>query len=131
MNAFPSPAWMAAFQERVNHDEELAVIGQWFTAAFLFQAGDAEYLFRVERGRLVEIVPQPRFDQSWSFALRAPREHWQNFIRPLPPPLFNELFAMLMRVPEFKLEGDTLLAVQNARALQRFMSLMRGAESSK
>jgi len=27
MNAFPSPAWLAAFQERVNHDEELAVIG--------------------------------------------------------------------------------------------------------
>ena len=49
----------------------------------------------------------------------------------LPPPLFNELFAMLMRVPEFKLEGDTLLAVQNARALQRFMSLMRGAESAR
>ena len=125
MSEFPSPEWMAAFQQRVNGDAELAVIGEWFTADFLFQAGDAEYLFRVEGGKLKEVVPKPRFDQSWSFALRAPREHWQNFIRPLPPPLFNELFAMLMRVPEFKLEGDTLLAVQNARALQRFMSLMR------
>jgi hypothetical protein len=32
---------------------------------------------------------------------------------------------MLMRVPGSKLEGDTLVAMQNARALQRFMSLMR------
>jgi len=32
---------------------------------------------------------------------------------------------MSMRVPEFRLEGDTLAAMQNARALQRFMSLMR------
>jgi hypothetical protein len=116
---------MAAFQQVVNADEELALIGNWFTAAFLFQAGDAQYLFRVEQGRLVEVVPSPRFDQAWSFALRAPKEHWQNFIRPLPPPLFNEIFAMLMRVPEFRLEGDTLAAMQNARALQRFMSLMR------
>jgi hypothetical protein len=30
-----------------------------------------------------------------------------------------------MRVPEFTLEGDTLAAMQNVRALQRLMSLMR------
>jgi hypothetical protein len=125
MSTFPSPEWMAAFQQAVNSDGELDAIGNWFTTSFLFQAGDAQFLFRVERGKLVEIVPAPRFDQPWSFALRAPQEHWQNFIRPLPPPLFNEIFAMLMRVPEFKLEGNTLLAMQNARALQRFMSLMR------
>jgi hypothetical protein len=112
MRDFPSPEWMAAFQQVVNSDEELAVIGNWFTIAFLFQAGDAQFLFRVERGRLVEIVPSPRFDQPWTFALRAPAEHWRNFIKPL-------------RVPEFKLEGNTLAAMQNARALQRFMSLMR------
>ena len=32
---------------------------------------------------------------------------------------------MLMRVPEFVLEGDSLVAMQNARALQRMMNLMR------
>ncbi len=125
MKEFPSPEWMTAFQQAVNGDEELGAIGNWFTTSFLFQAGDAQFLFRADRGKLVEIVPAPRFDQAWSFALRAPKEHLRNFIQPLPPPLFNEIFAMLMRVPEFKLEGDTLLAMQNARALQRFMSLMR------
>jgi hypothetical protein len=125
MNPFPSPEWMAAFQKLVNADEELAVIGTWFTTSFLFQAGDARYVFRVEGGKLVKIVAEPRFDETWSFALRAPLEHWRNFLKPLPPPLFNELFAMLMRVPGFELEGDTLVAMQNIRALQRLMSLMR------
>jgi hypothetical protein len=124
-SGFPSSAWMTAFQERVNEDEELALIGHRFTANFLFGAGATEYVLRVERGRLVEVVSDPRFDQPWSFALRAPLEHWEKFIQPIPPPLFNEIFAMLMRVPEFHLEGDTLVAAQNARALQRFMSLMR------
>jgi hypothetical protein len=36
---------------------------------------------------------------------------------------------MLMRVPEFVIEGDSLLAMQNARALHRMMSLMRGTEA--
>ncbi|HKI99276.1 MAG TPA: hypothetical protein VKB51_12460 [bacterium] len=125
MSRFPSPEWMRAFQEQVNRDEELLLIGQWFTTDFLFGAGETEVLFRVRAGRLVEVVPEPRFDQPWSFALRAPQEHWEKFIQPLPPPLFNEIFAMLMRVPEFRVEGNTLVAAQNARALQRFMSLMR------
>jgi len=129
MNGFPSQAWMAAFQDAVNRDQELALIGQHFTTSFLFQAGEARYVFRVEGGKLLQVIPEPRFDTAWTFALRAPLEHWLKFIRPLPPPLYNELFAMLMRVPEFKLEGDTLVAMQNVRALQRFMSLMRTARS--
>ena len=32
---------------------------------------------------------------------------------------------MIMRVPEFVLEGDTLAAMQNARALHRLMSVMQ------
>ena len=30
-----------------------------------------------------------------------------------------------MRVPEFTIEGESLVAMQNARALQRMMNLMR------
>jgi hypothetical protein len=37
---------------------------------------------------------------------------------------------MLMRVPGFVLEGDTLVAMQHARALQRAMKVMRTLGSS-
>jgi hypothetical protein len=36
---------------------------------------------------------------------------------------------MLMRVPEFVIEGDSLIAMQNARALHRMMNLMRSREA--
>jgi hypothetical protein len=39
--------------------------------------------------------------------------------------LFHDFFAMLMRVPEFVLEGDGFVAMQNARALHRMMNIMR------
>jgi len=32
---------------------------------------------------------------------------------------------MLIRVPDFRLEGDSLAAMQNARALHRLMNIMR------
>ena len=58
--------------------------------------------------------------------LRVPMAVWQKFVSHDPPALYHDFFAMLMRVPEFVLEGDGLVAMQNARALQRMMNLMRG-----
>ena len=60
---------------------------------------------------------------------------WSRFLDPDPPPLFHDFFAMIMRVPDFVLDGDTLVAMQNARALHRMMNLMRevgplGAEAA-
>jgi hypothetical protein len=55
-------------------------------------------------------------------------EVWCKFLSATPPPLYHDFFAMLMRVPEFVIEGDSFLAMQNARALHRMMNLMRGTE---
>jgi hypothetical protein len=60
-----------------------------------------------------------------AFGFAAPVEVWRKFLNPDPPPLFHDFFAMLMRVPEFRLEGDSLAAMQNARALHRMMNIMR------
>jgi hypothetical protein len=58
----------------------------------------------------------------------APLEVWPKFLSPEPPPLYHDFFAMLKRVPEFVVEGDSLIAMQNARALHRMMNLMRDTE---
>jgi len=67
----------------------------------------------------------PKLDPRTPFGFRAPVVVWRKFLSPDPPPLFHDFFAMLMRVPEFVLEGDSLLAMQNARALHRMMNIMR------
>jgi len=125
MQDFPEVSWMERYRERVNADPELEVIGGWFSTSFSLGFGERRYVLRIERGRIADINAAPRVDSRAAFGFRAPMEVWQKFVSPNPPPLYHDFFAMLMRVPEFVLEGDGLAAMQNARALQRMMNLMR------
>lgn len=125
MNEYPGTDWLNRYRERVNADPELDVIGQWFSTTFTLTFGEHRYAVKVDKGRIVDIVPQPRLDVRSEFGFRSPIEVWDKFLSPNPPPLFHDFFAMLMRVPEFVLEGDSLVAMQNARALHRMMNIMR------
>jgi hypothetical protein len=125
MTEYPGLPWLARYRERVNADPELKVIGDWFTTTFALTFGESRYALKVEKGRIVDMVAQPRLDVRVLFGFRAPVEVWRKFLSADPPPLFHDFFAMLMRVPEFVLEGDGLIAMQNARALHRMMNLMR------
>jgi len=127
---FPNRAWLDAFRERVNRDPEMKAIGDWFTTSLSLGFGETRYVLRVERGEIKEIVASPRLDVRAAFGFRAPLEVWRKFVSPNPPPLHHDFFAMLMRVPEFVLEGDGLVAMQNARALHRMMNLMRAEEGA-
>jgi hypothetical protein len=125
MSDYPGLALLERFQARANADPELAVIGDWFTTAFGLTFGESRYALRVDKGRIREIVAAPRLDTRVVFGFRAPVAVWRKFLSPEPPPLFHDFFAMLMRVPEFVMEGDGLIAMQNARALHRMMNVMR------
>jgi len=125
MTDYPGLAWLARFRERANTDPELRVIGDWFTTTFTLTFGEQRFALIVENGRILDIVASPRIDLRAPFGFRAPVEVWRKFLSAEPPPLFHDFFAMLMRVPEFVLEGDGLIAMQNARALHRMMNVMR------
>ena len=128
MGDMPTAEWMARYRERVNGDPEMAVIGDWFSLDFkLSFEGDA-WLLSVRGGRIEDIVHRPRFDRPARFTITAPMRVWSKFIRPDPEPLYHDFFAMLMRVPEFELDGDSLAAMQNARALHRMMNILKTME---
>jgi len=124
--SIPQVAWMDAYRERVNADPEMEVIGGWFSTSFSITFDEKRYVLRVERGKITDINAAPRIDARSAFGFRAPMAVWSKFLSPNPPALYHDFFAMLMRVPEFVLEGDGLVAMQNARALHRMMNLMRG-----
>jgi hypothetical protein len=130
MSAFPQLAWLEAFRNRVNADPEMKLIGRWFTTSISLSFGDTRYVLRVDQGCIGDIVANPRIDARAAFGFRAPVEVWRKSLSATPPPLYHDFFAMLMRVPEFVIEGDSFLAMQNARALHRMMNLMRGTEAS-
>jgi len=120
-----SADWLAQLQSRVNDDAELRVIGDWFTVAFSLSCGDDRCILRFECGRLVQTVLAPRLDVPCAFGFRAGPEIWTRFFSDPPVPLYHDIFAMLMRVPGFVLEGDTLVFMQHARALHRAMRVIR------
>jgi hypothetical protein len=125
MSDYPGLPWFERYRERVNADREMSAIGDWFTTTFSLTFGNSRYAIKVEKGRIVDVIAAPRLDVRTSFGFRAPLDTWRKFLSPNPPPLFHDFFAMLMRVPDFVLEGDGLIAMQNARALHRMMNLMR------
>lgn len=125
MSDYPGAAWFDRYRDRVNSDPELNVIGDWLSTTFTLTFGDARYALKVDKGKITDIIASPRLDVRASFGFRAPVDVWKKFLSLNPPPLFHDFFAMLMRVPEFTLEGDSLSAMQNARALHRMMNIMR------
>lgn len=118
--------WLDDFRRAANGDPELRVVGEHFDATYSVDFGADRIAVRVHRGKVEEILRTPRFDVRAAFGLSAPVEVWQRFFRVDPPPLYHDVFAMIMRVPEFTLQGDGLVAMQNARALHRMMTVMRG-----
>ena len=123
-----SDDWLTRAQARINADPEMQVIGGWFTTAFSLTCGERRAILRFDGGRLADVLPSPRLDVRCAFGFRASIEIWSKFFAANPEPLYHDFFAMLMRVPGFALEGDTLVAMQNARALHRAMNLMRTVE---
>ena len=117
--------WLSQFQERVNADPEMQVIGEWFTTSLSLSNESARCIVRFERGKIVEVCRSPRLDVRCAFGFRASDEIWNRFFAKDPEPLYHDFFAMLMRVPAFVIEGDTLVAMQHARALHRAMNVMR------
>ena len=127
--AFTVP-WLNRMQQRINADPEMEAIGDWFTTAFSLTCGEGRYILRLNeanwsrsRNRLVSMsvarLASGRVRRSGRSSSQRSRQ-----------PLYHDFFAMLMRVPGFVLEGDTLVAMQNARALHRAMNVMRTVQPS-
>jgi len=124
VDAFSQP-WLERFRDQLSEDQEMQVIGDWFTLSMSLTSGDRRCVLRFERGQLASWVLMPRLDVPCAFGFRASHEIWAKYLSRSPEPLYHDVFAMLMRVPGFVLEGDTLVAMQHARALHRVMKVMR------
>lgn len=119
--------WLGTVAERVNADPEMRIIGTGFDATVSFTFGAERHDLVIRSGKIVELRHGKKLDWRSDFGFRAPEPVWDRFFRMPPPPLYNSVFAMVMRVPEFHLEGDTLRLAQNARAVTRLLGVMQEA----
>ena len=91
--------------ELVNADANLVRRGRHLSTTFLMEIGDQGFLIKILEGRVASITPGPFVTPNYSFALRAPREEWETFWRNMPPPGFNDIFALFKR-GKLTIEGD-------------------------
>ena len=89
----------------VNHDARLVRRGRFVNTTFLIAVDDTYSLIRVQEGRIANVSPGPFITPDYSFALRAPRDVWEKFWRPLPPIGFTDIFA-LVKQKLMRVEGD-------------------------
>lgn len=118
--------WMNAWRDAVNRDPTLPIIGRYFTTDFLLGFGDKAYLVAVREGRIERITDQLSIETPWTFGLRGPRESWEKFIQRVPPPMYNDIWAMAHPLHgRLQMEGDVKVLWQNLRALTWMLDRMR------
>ena len=125
MHAFESQ-WMNAWQDTVNQDLTIMFIGRYFTTNFLLGFGEKEYLVSMHQGNIERITDQLSIETPWTFALRGPQESWEKFIQRVPPPMYNDIWAMAHPLHgRLQMDGDVKVLWQNLRALTWMLDRMR------
>lgn len=117
--------WVGALTELNNNDPELQAHGAYFTASYLLDMEDHQFVVQVDRGRIVDIAVDPGpLDVPYRFAIRASAETWRGFGEEVPAPMFHGIWAASFQ-RDMKLEGDILVLMQNLRCVTRQIEMLR------
>jgi hypothetical protein len=121
--------WVERWARQVNEDRRLPVIGRFFSGNFVLGIDDTDYLIEVNKGKVQKIAEglAPN-DFGFEFALRASSVTWGKFAQQIPPPMFNDIWAMAHPLHRhLRIDGNAMPFWQNLRALTHMLSLMRKA----
>ncbi len=93
--------------------------------SFLWRFAEVGEWFKVVGGKIAEQVTSPGIDKSWDFSIAAPNEVWAEFVQPFPRSPYHHLFGLWARVPEFILDGNREVLIQNATYFNQLMRIAR------
>ena len=115
--------------EKVNGDAALVRRGRFLTTRFLIEVGSAQWLVSIVGGRVASVTKGPFVMPSWSFALRAPQQEWQQFWSADPRPGSNDLMALIKR-RVLKVEGDLHVFMANLRYFKESLEKLRAERAA-
>jgi hypothetical protein len=113
--------------ERVNGNAALVRRGRYVNCAMLIEAGEERHLVRIRDGVAAEVATSGLLMANFTFALRAPREAWEKFLEPKPPPGFTDIFA-LQRKKLLRIEGDLHPLMANLMYFKDVLASVRPKE---
>ena len=119
--------WVERWARLVNEDRRLPVIGRYFDGRFVLGIDDTDFLIEVNKGKVQRIAEglAPN-DFGFEFALRATSATWGKFAQQIPPPMFNDIWAMAHPLHRhLRIDGNAMPFWQNLQALTHMLSLMR------
>ena len=116
-------------KDKVNDDPALVRRGRFLTTTLLIEVGATQWLVDIVAGRITSIAQEPFVMPSWSFALRAPHEEWQNFWDANPRPGSNDLMALIKR-RVLKVEGDVGVFMANLRYFKESLQKLRAERAA-
>jgi hypothetical protein len=116
--------------DRVNSNEPLVRRGRYVSASMLLELGSASYIVRIRDGRIESVEPKPAVMPVWTFALRAPREEWDQFFAHRPKPGAHDIMA-LMRRRVLTVEGDLHPFIANLQYFKDVLATLRDQEGAQ
>lgn len=112
-------------------DAEFQLAARFWTSTIRLDAGDSGYLLRIEDGRVLGLAPADAHrGEEFDVRISAPREDWDELLRPVPRPFYQDLMAAVWR-QGFKLEGDLIGFAPYYQAMNRLFELMRTARAGR
>ncbi len=128
MAAFDT-GWMERWQALVNQDRVTKIIGRHLTTDVLLAFGETAYVVSFVGGTIPKISSDIGPESTYVFALRGPAETWAKFVQPIPPPMYNDIWAMAHPLHgRLQIEGDVKVMWQNLRAFTWTLDLMRNVQ---
>lgn len=111
-------SWMKRWQDAVNANGPMSHIGKHLTADILLGFGDKQYVVSFRDGKVAQYSDTLGPETCYSLALRAPAASWEKFCQKVPPPMYNDIWAMAHPLHgRLQMEGDQKVLWQNMRAM--------------
>ena len=118
--------WMEDWQKLVNNNGPMSWIGKHMTTNLLFGFGETEYVVEFHKGKIAAIESDFNPETCYQLAIKGPAESWAKFCQEVPPPMYNDIWAMAHPLHgRLTLEGDQKVLWQNMRALCWALDRMR------
>jgi hypothetical protein len=92
-------------KDAVNGNPTLLRRGRTCTARLLVEMGEESYIVDIREGRVEAVTKGPFTGPSWTFALRASRQDWDEFFKPVPKPGYQDIFGLAKR-KLMRIEGN-------------------------
>lgn len=117
--------FVRAWMRRARADRVLVTLAARSCVTFAVRCGHERVWVRMGDGGVAEHGLGHQDTAPAEFELAAPPEVWQRFWACIPDAPYHSLYALAMRVSEFRMEGDELSLAQHAHVVARLLALGR------